>query len=95
MTNRRLVLALWIVFAFVTWNVVFDRRVAVAAIEFTRDQVGRHERGEPVLFIEDAFTPRVRTAALEASLYAGAVLAAGGLVHFRGRAPRGVRADPS
>jgi hypothetical protein len=83
MKSRRVVLALWLAWAFVTWNVVFDRAVAVAGAEFTRDQIARHEQGAPVLFIEDAFSPRVRTAAVYASLYAAAILAAGGVVVLR------------
>lgn len=83
MKNRRVVVALWLACAFVTWNVVFDRGVAVAAVEFTRDQIARHQQGEPVAFIDDAFSPRVRAAALEASLYAIAILVVGGVVVFR------------
>jgi hypothetical protein len=83
MTSRRVVLALWLAWAFVTWNVVFDRAVAVAGAEFTRDQIARHQQGEPVAFIEEAFTPRVRAAAVEASLYAAVILVAGAVVVVR------------
>jgi hypothetical protein len=68
---------LWLLAAFVTWNVAFDREVAVAAIEFTRDQILRYDRGEPVLTIEAAFRPRVSQAALQATAWAALVLAGG------------------
>jgi hypothetical protein len=77
--SRRAVIGLWIAFAFVTWNVIFDRLVAAAALEFTQEQIARYERGEPTARIDDAFQPHVRRAALVASIPAGAILA-GGLV---------------
>jgi hypothetical protein len=69
--------ALWAAFAFVTWNVVFDRHVYVAAVEFTREQIQRYERGEQVSSIEEAFTPQVGRAAARASVWGASVLAAG------------------
>jgi hypothetical protein len=85
MTSRRVLLALWLAWAFVTWNVVFDRAVAVAGAEFTRDQIARHQKGEAVAFIEDAFSPRVGAAAVEASLYAAVILVTGAVVMLRKR----------
>jgi hypothetical protein len=78
--RRRVALWLWLLAAFVTWNVVFDREVAVAAIEFTREQIIRYDRGETVRTIEAAFRPRVGDAAMVATAWATLVLAAGGLV---------------
>jgi hypothetical protein len=78
--SRRAVIALWIAFAFVTWNVVFDRQVAVAALEFTQEQIARAGRGEPTARIDQAFQPRVRRAALIASIPAGLILVAGAVV---------------
>ena len=75
--RRRLEPWLWLLAAFVTWNVVFDREVAVAAIEFTREQILRYDRGEPVRTIEAAFWPRVGHAAMLASGWASLVLVAG------------------
>jgi hypothetical protein len=80
MNVRRLAFALWITFAFVTWNVVFDRSVADAAVEVTRDQILRYQQGAPVGFIESAFSPRVREAAVKADLYAACVLLCGAVV---------------
>jgi flagellar biosynthesis/type III secretory pathway M-ring protein FliF/YscJ len=77
---RRLEPWLWLIAASVTWNVVFDRQVAVAAIEFTREQIVRAEHGEPVRTIAAAFQPRVGDAALLATAWAALVLVAGALV---------------
>ena len=79
MRDRRLAIVLWITFAFVTWNVVFDRGVADAAVEFSRDQIARHQQGAPVVSLDTAFRPRVRRAALIASAWSGLVLVLGGV----------------
>lgn len=71
------VLVLWAVFAFVVWNVVFDRRVYEAAVIFTQQQITSSQMGQPVASIEAAFRPQVRRAALEASAWGGSLLAAG------------------
>jgi hypothetical protein len=68
---------MWAVFAFVTWNVVFDRRVYEASVAFTRQQIGMFQAGRPVSSIDTAFRPQVRRAAWEASAWGGSVLAAG------------------
>ena len=83
---------MWALAAFVTWNVVFDREVAVAAIEFTRDQILRYDRGEPVHAIEAVFRPEVGRAALVATVWA-ALVVAGGLVIRRLAGPS--RSRPS
>jgi hypothetical protein len=64
---------------------VFDRAVAVAGSEFARDQILRDRQGQPVQAIDEAFSPRVRQAAVSATGWAALVLAAGVLVLFRGR----------
>lgn len=85
MMQRRFVIALWLAFAFVTWNVVFDRRTADAAHRFTRDQIVRYQQGVPVVPIERGFSPQLRPAALQASLYAGVVLVCGAVAIRRSR----------
>jgi hypothetical protein len=80
--TRRVLVALWLVFAFVAWNVIFDQLVATSAVEFTRDQVTRHHQGQPVTSIHDGFSPRVGEAAVEASLWTLPILAAGALATF-------------
>ena len=75
--SGRIALLVWAAFAFVTWNVVFDRDVYVAAVQFTQQQIEQHERGQPVASIEQAYRPQVREAAVRAAVWGGAVLAAG------------------
>ena len=74
MKQRRLAIALWLAFAFVTWNVSFDRSVADAAHSFTREQIVRQQQGSPPIPIETGFSPHLQPAALRASLYATIVL---------------------
>ncbi|HXG89979.1 MAG TPA: hypothetical protein VNJ02_16750 [Vicinamibacterales bacterium] len=90
MRSRRTVIVLWLAFAWVAWNVVFDHGVTAGAIEFTRQQVVRHQRGEAVALIEEAYAPRVRAAAMNASLAATAILAIGAAVIARSGAGRRV-----
>jgi len=85
MTLRRIAVALWLAFAFVTWNVAFDRSVADAAHAFTREQIKRYEEGAAVVPIEVGFSPQLRPAALRATIYAGAVLLCGAVVIARSR----------
>jgi len=75
--SKRAALILWAAFAFVTWNVVYDRNVYVAAVRYTQQQIQRHQRGEQVSSIEEAFTPELGRAALRASAWGGAVLLVG------------------
>jgi hypothetical protein len=70
------------VFTFVGWNVAFDREVARAGNEFTRTQIARYERGEATTPIARGFTPRVREAALSASVVGAAIAAAGCFLIF-------------
>ena len=80
MRPRRIEIVCWAAFAFVAWNVAFDREVAVAGSEFARQQILRYGQGQPVQSIGDAFTPHVRSAALMATGWAGLVAAAGAAV---------------
>jgi len=89
-TNKRTALALWFAFAFATWNVVFDRGVALAGTEFTRDQILRYETGAPLASVDDTFRPRVRAAALHASAWGTAIFVAGALIiHIAKTSPPG------
>ena len=86
---RRLALVLWAACAFVTWNVAFDRSVYFSAVRYTQDQIQRHDRGERVSSIDEAFSPELVRAAWSATIWGGAVLVAGvtlvALVSRRGR----------
>jgi len=77
MTRTRVIAALWLVFAFAAWTVAFDREVMLAAQEFTREQILRAQRGEAVATLHEAFSPRVRDAALTALGWAAPVVVAG------------------
>lgn len=76
----------WLV-AFVVWNGAFDLQVRRAGEAFTLAQVERWSRQEPPELIRDALTPRVRDAAVGASVAAAVVLALG-LTWARRRAAR-------
>jgi len=75
--RRRVAIALWATCAFVTWNVLFDRHVANAAMEFTRDQVVRYQQGMATASIDVEFSPRVREAAWLAWLWTTPIFLAG------------------
>jgi hypothetical protein len=75
--SRSGAIALWLLFAFVVWNVVFDRRVADAGVEVTRTQILRSQEGLAPSSIEDAFMPRVREAAIDAARWSIVVLVVG------------------
>jgi hypothetical protein len=80
--GRTVALLLWLAFAVVAWNVVFDRQVYLAAVHFTQEQIQRHSRGEPVSSIEEAFTPELDRAARRASAWGGAILATGAALMY-------------
>jgi hypothetical protein len=89
MTRIAVAMALWLAFAFVVWNVVFDRYVSVAAVEFTRQQIVGHQRGDAVTSIHAGFSPHVRHAAWKASLWVSPVLVGGAVaVYFTARRSR-------
>jgi hypothetical protein len=75
--SPRTALIVWAAFAFVIWNVVFDRRVYEASVTFTQQQILTFQAGQPVSSIDAAFRPQVRRAAWEASAWGGSVLATG------------------
>jgi hypothetical protein len=77
MNRFGVVVALWLACVGVVWNVVFDRYVATAALEFTREQVVRFQSGEPTTGIHAGFSPRVSDAAWQATLWVSPIVAAG------------------
>ena len=86
MARVGIVAALWAAFAFVTWNVLFDRQVQVAAVAFTRDQILRSQNGATLISIHDGFSPSVSDAARQATLGVLPIIAVGALttlVSFR------------
>ena len=82
MARAGVVAALWAAFAFVTWNVMFDRHVYVAAVEYTRDQILRSQNGATLISIHEGFNPRVTEAARQATLWVLPILGVGALMTF-------------
>ena len=89
MSRLAVAMAVWIAFVFVAWNVLYDRYVAISAVQFTREQILRDQRGEPVTPIHDGFSPQVSAAARRASLWMSPVAVAGALtIYFTFRRSR-------
>ncbi len=87
----RLATALWIVWAAIVWNVVFDRVLVVAGREYVRSAraaaggSGAYER------IDDVMRPAVPRAFWAASTAAGVIVAIGfAAVRLAVRTPQGV-----
>ena len=87
-TSARTAIILWLLFAFVVFNVRFDWQARLANHAFVRSQIVRHQQGLPTLTINEAFRPMVRQAAEEAALWFAAIAgfgAAATLLAARGR----------
>jgi hypothetical protein len=82
MSRLTVAIVLWVVFVFVAWNVIYDRYVAIAAVEFTRQQIIAYEHGGPLTTIHDGFSPRVRDAAWRASLLVSPIAIVGGVAIY-------------
>ena len=82
MSRLTVAMALWATCVFVAWNVIYDRYVAVSAVEFTRQQIRAYERGGQLTSIHDGFSPRVSDAARRASLLVSPIALAGGLAIY-------------
>jgi hypothetical protein len=63
--------------AFIVWNLTFDYQLRRAGDAFVAEQLSAWARQQPPSLIRDAFTPRVRQAALRSTGIAAVVLAAG------------------
>lgn len=85
MTRRRAVTAavvLWLVFAAVVWNVVFDRMVVLAGRRYSHDATVVFRSTGRYLLIDDVMRPAVAHASRVASMAAVAI-AVGALVLIR------------
>jgi len=76
--------------AFIVWNLTFDYQLRRAGDAFVAEQLSAWARQQPPSLIRDAFTPRVRLAALRSTAGAAVVLAVG-VVATRRRARRAQR----
>jgi hypothetical protein len=77
LTRRRLAIALWITWAVVVWNVVFDRVLIEAGREFVRTAMSAANGPGPYARIDDYMRPAVPRALIVASAAAGIILAVG------------------
>jgi hypothetical protein len=82
MSRLSAAIVLWALFVFVAWNVIYDRYVAIAAVDFTRQQILAHERGASLTSIHEGFSPRVRDAAWRASLFVSPIAIVGGVAIY-------------
>ena len=80
MTRRQSIIVavvLWLVFAFVVWNVVFDRILVLAGRRYSHDAVTLYRSSGRYLRIDDVMRPAAARAARVASLAAGAIVTTG------------------
>lgn len=79
MTARRRVITavlLWVVLAFLVWNVIFDRIIVLAGRRYSYDATLAFRAGH-YLRIDDVMRPAITHGVRMASLWAGALLVAG------------------
>jgi hypothetical protein len=77
MNSRRIALLLWVVWAIVVWNVVFDRVIVVAGREYLAAALAAADRGAPSVRMDDWMRPAVTRGAWLATSSAAAILAVG------------------
>jgi hypothetical protein len=76
--NRpRLAAWLWVVWAFVVWNLVFDRVIIEAGRDYVRVAVAASESSGPYAKIEDTMRPARSRALWLATASAGVILVVG------------------
>lgn len=78
----RIAMALWFLLGIVVFNVRFDWQVRMAGHAFVRQQVVRHQQGQPTLTINDHFRPLVRTAAVDGGRWFLVIASAGAVSIF-------------
>lgn len=81
MSRRRLLAVatlLWVVFAVVVWNVVFDRVIVLAGRTYVHDATVLFEESGRYLLIDEVMRPAAAHAVRLASASAGGVLLLGG-----------------
>jgi uncharacterized membrane protein len=68
---------LWLVFAAVVWNVIFDRIVVLAGRRYAHDAATLYRSTHQYLLLDDVMRPAISHGVLVATLAAGAVVLAG------------------
>jgi 4-amino-4-deoxy-L-arabinose transferase-like glycosyltransferase len=91
-SRKRLAIVLWIVWAVVVWNLVFDRVLIDAGREYIVAAMVAARDAGPYARIDDFMRPALPRALALASAAAGVILAVG-LVAFR-RAARATSTEP-
>ena len=92
-SRPRLALILWIVWAVITWNVVFDHVLEVAGRQYLHAAAVAAAAGGPYALIDDWMRPALTRGLWIASGTAGAI-AVIGVVAVRLAAPRARRLSP-
>src|SRR4051812_603259 len=72
----RVAVALWLVFAFCVWNVIFDRALVLAGRRYVWAAASSARHGGAYLRIDDWMRPAIAHGAWLASLVSGALLVA-------------------
>jgi ABC-type Fe3+ transport system permease subunit len=93
MNRKRLAMALWIVWAIVVWNVVFDRVLVNAGRDYVRTAMAAATGPGPYARIDDRMRPAL-TQALMAASAAAVVIVLVGLVAIRLAARRATSGEP-
>jgi hypothetical protein len=88
----RIATALWIAWAAIVWNVVFDRVIVVAGRRYVQAAALAAQAGGPYARIDDWMRPAVTSALWMASAAAGAILVTGMFGVHRADARRQSRA---
>lgn len=79
MTRARLAAVLWIVWAIVVWNVVFDRVIVNAGRAYVRAAVAAAKSGGPYERIDDWMRPAVSRGLWIATAAGGTILIVGAI----------------
>lgn len=75
--STRWAIGLWLLLAVVVFSVRFDWETRLAGHAFVRSQLERRRQGQPVISINDGFTPMVRAAARHSAVWLVVIAAAG------------------
>jgi ABC-type Fe3+ transport system permease subunit len=92
MNRSRLAIVLWLVWAIVVWNVVFDRVLVNAGRDYVRTAMAAANGRGPYARIDDRMLPAL-TQALVAATAAALVIVLVGLVAIRGATRRATSAE--
>lgn len=79
LSHRRAIvvaIALWLIFAFVVWNVVFDRIIVLAGRRYSHDATVLYRSTGQYLLIDSVMRPAIVYGVKVASAVAGAIVVA-------------------